>query len=481
MVTKKLNDLNAKVGHTFGLIPGDKLLVIFRLAPTQFGRGVANLVRNTSESNPGWQLGAFPRALVVDANDQIGDVIDLAKPSEQERRLLRVAFGHESKFENIKDLKTPAFTQQLAGARERLNRAFASLLPSSLPLTFTFEGAEGRREALSLFVSDQFHGHTPLSARGAGVRRILNTMVSILGPAYRDEVSMLLIDEPENSLHADAQHVFRGFLESLADSGRMQVVYATHSPAMINTFRPESVRVICRDRINDRAVSTINNRAASEDWFAVRTLLGISPADSLLYAPITIVIEGESEAIAVPLALRKLHKAGVAGFEEVPKIFSATHFVDGMGDNFEHWVRLAKSQGAKPIIFVDGDKIRRVNQADVRGRHSEVPIVSLPPGTEFEQIVPEVTYFAAIGAEHGIDATIDLLDSFTRWKAAAMPNPNIMFSKLVDRWLSESFQNVVYSKPAVVKRAIEMANPQEIRAEELRQLTIHVKTLMQIP
>jgi hypothetical protein len=80
----------------------------------------------------------------------------------------------------------------------------------------------------------------------------------------------------------------------------------------------------------------------------------------------------------------KLSKAGVLGFEKSIKLLSLAHFLDGDGDSYEYFCRLAKSHGTKVILFLDGDKRKRVEQSQVAEKHSDVEIILLPGREEFD-------------------------------------------------------------------------------------------------
>ena len=82
---------------------------------------------------------------------------------------------------------------------------------------------------------------------------------------------------------------------------------------------------------------------------------------------------------------------GVIAPETLETLLSQAHILDGEGSSFEYMCRLAKSQNAKPVVFLDGDK-----QADIvkiNEKHPEVPVILLSSGIEFEQIVPRRSTF----------------------------------------------------------------------------------------
>ena len=141
-----------------------------------------------------------------------------------------------------------------------------------------------------------------------------------------------------------------------------------------------------------------------------------------------------------------------------------------MGDNFEFLCRLAKSQGTKVILFLDGDKRKLIEQQKVAAEHPDVKIIFLPDREEFEQLLPTEVYFRAVAeATQQPDATV-AIEAWKRWVNEDPRHEKKSFSKQVWSWLEESIDTLQASKPAVMRRAVELAKPEEIRADPLRQL-----------
>jgi predicted ATPase len=57
----------------------------------------------------------------------------------------------------------------------------------------------------------------------------------------RDRPAILLIDEPETSLHPWALAVLAEAITEAADRWNKQVMLATHSPVLISQFKPEQI------------------------------------------------------------------------------------------------------------------------------------------------------------------------------------------------------------------------------------------------
>jgi AAA ATPase domain len=303
-------------------------------------------------------------------------------------------------------------------------------------------------------IVDEYTGLTPIGYRGTGVRRIIGLMGELLALKSTDQFTYILIDEPENSLHADAQHALRHVLEQLAKSGLIQVVYATHSPSMINTMRPGSIRVLSRSRDGDQAASVVENKAFGTNYYRVRSSLGLNPSDSLLYAPVTVIVEGATEVMCIPDVLMRLKAAEQAGFDDLEDLLSHTHFLDGEGDSYEYMCRLASSQNATPVLFLDGDKTESV--AATRSKHPNVKVIQLQKDSEFEQIVPKERYIEAVASVLGDNTGTITLHEFEKWSVAQ--RKKLGFSKLVERWLQDEHDAKPLYKPIVMKKAIELTD-----------------------
>ena len=92
----------------------------------------------------------------------------------------------------------------------------------------------------------------------------------------------------------------------------------------------------------------------------------------------------------------RLAEARVAGFEDAKKLLAHACILDGHGDRFEYLCKVATAQGAHPIVFLDGDKRRRVEQSKFAEKCPLVPLILLDPKTEFEELIPTGSYFQGL-------------------------------------------------------------------------------------
>jgi len=452
-----------------------------QLAPAAWARRATGIKSTQKAGSPETDLPKMPHVISFPQPDDIREIIDLVNPNPAEMNLLRVALGSGMNLQHLAGLRPALLRGQLRKAQQVLNAEIKKLLPPSVRLEFDLQAVSEKGGRFQIYLSDDYEGYTPFACRGAGTRKLVTLVAALIGASPDSGQVYILIDEPENSLHADAQHALRSFLEHLAERETVQVVYATHSPSMINTMRPESIRLLRRVTKGGKPTSIIVNRPVRENYLPVRASLGLSPADSLLYAPLTIIVEGKSEVMALPCLLNDLCVQKIPGFEEVPKLLSQSHLLDGQGDSFELLCRLAKSQGARAIIFLDGDKIRRVKQQRVEEKHPDVPVITLPEKKELEEVLPEEIYFRALAESLTEDEQRVSPEAFHKWKAKATLPEKMMFTKRVERWLDETFGDAYYDKPGVMKRAAEQADVSEIEEKYLhkfRELVTKMQLLL---
>ena len=412
-------------------------------------------------------ISRMPRSLLLNSSQNLDSIIELKSSSKLERCFLQAAFGTNFRYEQFDSWNDLNVETAIQHAEERFAEIARRTLPQSLQYRFRFRRLPDQKTKLAIQVVDQHRGMVPFASRGEGARKLIGLLVTSLS-FVQDTPCLLLLDEPENSLHADAQRVLRRFLEGLAERDGVQVVYSTHSPMMINPLRADSVRLVSLTTDNtDTAAATIENSPCDGNFLKVRTSLGLLPSDSLLYSDVGIIVEGLTECVGLPELLLRLEKHSEQ-FRGVSEWLPEIHFINGMGDNFERLCKLAESQGVRPLIFVDGDKIKQIRQLNLAESHPGVPVLHLPDGVEIEQILPLEIYFAAAAEIQQLDPSKVTVEAFDEWKRTS-PIPKLAlraFSKQVNLWFEEQF-DVSLDKPRTMKRAIELVDSSAVRHQDI--------------
>jgi len=462
--------------HVRNLPANSEIKFICVLAPNC--RRIGAIYFRKTIGNGGWSQGgsvsieSFPQIIRLPMKSRIRSVIDLNEPNDTELEFLRSAFGPQFNYQKYSNLSDGAYYSNLSKAKGDVNSKLRRFLPPSMTMEFDFQNVGGERDKLSIQLRDNHEGHTPLELRGSGIKTLVSLMAALLSTELNDQHHLILLDEPEMSLHADAQHRIRAVLEALSEKKNVQVIYATHSPSMINPFLTNSIRVVSRTNNGSYATSTINSRPIDENFMAVRSSLGLLPSDSLLYGPVTLIVEGPTEVIGLPIILKRLWEKKIAGFELVDKILPQVHFLDGCGDSFDQLCKLAISHGTKPVVFLDGDKAgSRLNK--LRSRFPQVPIVLLEGASEFEEIVPMPNYIEALRnvmSEFHDDADKQLTEeSFTLWENENQLPQQMAFTKRIDRWVQDTI-GLSVEKPRVMKEVLRVVPVEKVKYTKIAEL-----------
>ena len=456
---------------------GDLVQIRFLLNKRGNGYEIVGIKRGANKvANTGVSIKTLPKVVEYTADEAIGSSIELANMSPAELRVLKIGFGAEFTAATIQSLTTTSRANRVRGAEETLNEKLRSFFPKEMSHEFRLIdiGGEGKKIAVSL--ADVSRTVSPIDFRGTGVKRLLGLMGVLLNEATSSDQTIILIDEPEISLHADAQHQLRKTLEGMAKNPRIQVVYATHSPSMLNPAHPDRVRVFSRARHDDTATTKVATLTYAENFQHVRVSLGLTPSDSLLYGLVTILVEGDTEARCLGPLLEKLDTEGVSEFKGISELLEFSHFVCGGGDNISNYCKIAADQNAKPIVFLDGDKKQKAEK--IRKERPFVPVFELPAGKEFEDLVPRARYIEAV-TKHlvtfGEDASKLSLESFDDWTLSSNLPGQMMLSKKVDRWIFHLTSGHSYNKHEVMETAITLTPANEIEKSTLKELAKEIR------
>lgn len=108
------------------------------------------------------------------------------------------------------------------------------------------------------------------SALSSGEKELLTRVFSLYLSDVRD--CLILIDEPENSLHPIWQNRVVPVYQKFADTNNNQIILATHSPHIVGSVKKEQIRVLIRE--NDK-IDVIADFSGSYGWQTEKILLEI--------------------------------------------------------------------------------------------------------------------------------------------------------------------------------------------------------------
>ncbi len=147
-------------------------------------------------------------------------------------------------------------------AQEILNSIF-----NDFELQIEFKGIDRNREIrFKNFKSDNIK----IEELSNGEQELITKAFSIYLADIKD--SIILIDEPESSLHPNWQSRIVQIYQTIAEKNNNQIILATHSPHIAASVHKEQIRVIVKENGNLRVISNFNG---SYGWKVDRILLEI--------------------------------------------------------------------------------------------------------------------------------------------------------------------------------------------------------------
>ena len=391
-------------GKVANVKPNDTVLIKSKLNKSSQDRDICLHPR----TGVNLRLRKFPKVIWIDEDiEMIDSIISFDQVSPLQNQLLTYAFGLEYAAKLTQANNELYLHQILRDGASSLSTEISKTYGTNINLNFS----KLNEREIGIYVSDPQGYETPIGYRGTGMRKIL-TLLTLLGFNQSEEYTIILYDEPETSLHADSQHYLRRFLEELSENKSMQIIYSTHSPMMLNTFYPKRIRLLERKKRNDYSETIIHDDFLHENFFPVIRSLGLTLADSLMIAPITIIVEGKTEEQNLGLILKKLFDDKILGFEKVDLVSSSSLIFNGEGDSFDKWVKIIEQQGGIPVVLLDGDKTKRIKQLTANGKIKREAIFDLEEEREIEDILPLENYLEALRSVLSIEGDVDSLNNW---------------------------------------------------------------------
>ncbi len=217
--------------------------------------------------------------------------------------------GLRARFREREDTPDPAM---LAGIAEAKRTRSILLQSAGAKLTgrfakwwkqgdyqFRFE-ADGNN--FRIWVADERRPQeVELEHRSTGLQWFLSFFLVFLHEAKGEHDNcVLLLDEPGHSLHPLAQRDLSAFFKGLSESN--QIIYATHSPFLVDADRLARARKVFVDRDGTTRVSsdlleTEGNDTKKGAGFAIRAALNLAVAEASLGGAKPVLVPGRVEQI----------------------------------------------------------------------------------------------------------------------------------------------------------------------------------------
>jgi hypothetical protein len=201
----------------------------------------------------------------------------------RELRAAEKAPEFQAALDQIRELQRPILDDVGATLCKTLN----SFLPdvASVRLEVPPESRTTGLRDVRIIVDDG--AATDLRSKGEGAQSLAAlSLIQYAAQRAPHAQRILAVEEPEAHLHPDAIHELREVLEAIAVT--QQVVLTTHSPILVN-----------RLDIANNVIVRSSRAVAAKSVKEIREALGVRAPDNLASADVVLIVEGESDRVAI--------------------------------------------------------------------------------------------------------------------------------------------------------------------------------------
>lgn len=182
------------------------------------------------------------------------------------------------------------------------------------------------------------HGRYSEAFAGSGEVAVTSCVVQILGAA---KGTLVLLDEPEVSLHPGAQERLLAFLLKMARTHQIQVVFSTHSPHLVSALPDDAIKTF--HQLEDGRFAVL---PSTHPYAAFRRLGAVGGAE------IRVLVEDKLAKAVVEQALRTLPDQAQAA------IFKVEYLSGGAEAILKYQIPVLMASPGHTLILLDGDKKR---------------------------------------------------------------------------------------------------------------------------
>jgi predicted ATPase len=188
------------------------------------------------------------------------------------------------------------------------------------------------------------HGRYSEAFAGSGEVAVTSCVVQILS-AQRG--TLVLLDEPEVSLHPGAQERLLAFLSRMARTKQLQVVFSTHSPHLIAALPDDAIKAF--HQLDDGRFVVLQ---ASHPYAAFRRLGVVGGGE------VRVLVEDQLAKSVVKQALMLLPDQAQAA------IFKVEYLTGGAEAILKYQVPVLMAAPGHTLVLLDGDKKRLAEFVD---------------------------------------------------------------------------------------------------------------------
>lgn len=226
---------------------------------------------------------------------------------------------------------------------------------------FSLQVATRDRE-LVFVISDRTGTVYTFSERSSGLRYFLSYLIQaqIHRPSSGNK-SILLMDEPDTFLSAEAQQdlmrVFRDLAEPAPGKEPIQVIYVTHSPFLLDKNHSERIRVLEKGTgfEGTRVVPSVSRN----HYEPLRSAFGAFVGESAFVGSVNLLVEGASDQILLAGAANLIRQRSPGVWDDTLDLNRMVIVPSGSAGEIPYTVFRIRGQGAdKPpvVALLDADE-----------------------------------------------------------------------------------------------------------------------------
>jgi predicted ATPase len=214
---------------------------------------------------------------------------------------------------------------------------------------------------------------------GSGEFSVVRLVTSVMNTP---EKSLILLDEPEVSLHPGAQERLMDFLADQVKQHKHQVVISTHSPALVRNLPPNAIKVMVMDPHTGKITIPRQESLPDEAFFHI---------GEPVRGRKTVIVEDK-------LGKEIVHKALRTAGEAIFKLFDVLYFPGGAETIWGHYMPAFSAEKRDDVIVLfDGDNKPKQDIPDPD---------TIPPAHE-NDIAEIIKAFTGVDIEFPVDGNKD--------------------------------------------------------------------------
>lgn len=188
------------------------------------------------------------------------------------------------------------------------------------------------------------HGRYSEAFAGSGEVAVTSCVVQVFKAV---KGTLVLLDEPEVSLHPGAQERLLAFLSKMARTQQLQVVFSTHSPHLVTALPDDAIKAF--HQLDDGRFTVL---PSSHPYAAFRRLGAVTGGQ------VRVLVEDPLAAAVVKQALLTLPDQAQA------EVFKVEYLSGGADAILKYQIPVLMAAPGHTFVLLDGDKKRLVDFVD---------------------------------------------------------------------------------------------------------------------